>query len=58
MPEKKITIEVLVPLPSGELAFKPITGTKEEIIEMLKQEKNEIVRHNLEKELKEKKVIK
>ncbi len=55
MPEK-ITIEVLVSLPSGELAFKPITGTRKEILEMMKKEKNEIVRHNIEMQLKEKKV--
>jgi len=54
MPEKKITIEVLVSMPNGELAFKPVTGTKKEIIELLKKEGNEIVRHSIENELKEK----
>lgn len=52
MPEKKITIEMLVPGPDGELVFKPVTGTKNEIIELIKKEKNEIVKYNMEKELK------
>ena len=58
MPEqKKISIEVLMEGPGGDLIFKEISGTKQEILEMLKNEKNPMVRHNLEKQLKEKKVI-
>jgi len=56
MSERKITIEVLLTGRAGELVFVPITGTKKEIVELLGKEKNEIIKHSIEKELKERRI--
>lgn len=56
MPKKKITIEVLMEGPGGELVFQPLEMTKEEIKEYAKKQTNPVLKHNVEKAAKEKKV--
>lgn len=54
--EQKVKIDVMVTLPDGTLTFKTVEVTKNNIQELLNTTKDPIVRYNLEKELKTKKI--
>ena len=55
MPKKKVTIEVLMEGPGGDLVFKPVEfDTKAKLKQLAKQEKNPVLKHNFEKAVKEK----
>lgn len=51
-PKKKVTIEVLMEGPNGELYFQPIEADPEHMEELIAATKNSMIKHNLEKQLK------
>tara|TARA_Y100000310_G_scaffold322548_1_gene381711 strand:+ start:487 stop:660 length:174 start_codon:yes stop_codon:yes gene_type:complete len=53
---RKITLEILVEGPGGQLMFVPISKTKKEIKGILEQEKNPMIAHNIKKQLKDQRV--
>jgi len=55
MTVKKHKIDVLITGPGGELIFKEIEVTKDDIKSLL-ETKDSFVKHNIEKELKKKKI--
>ena len=48
MPDKgrKITIDVLVEGPGGELIFKPVQASKHDLKEIINASKNPVIKHN------------
>ncbi len=53
---KKVSIEVLVEGPGGALVFRPLEMSKKEIQGFAKEQKNPVLRHNVERAAREKKV--
>ncbi len=54
--EKKITIDVLVEGPGGELIFKPVQASKSDLHELLEASKNPVIKRNVFKPGSDKKV--
>lgn len=50
-PTKKITIEVLMEGPNGELYFQPIEAAPDHLEELIKATTNSMIKHNLQKQL-------
>lgn len=53
---KTVTIDVLVEGNGGELVFAPVKASKDDFKELLEISKNPLIRENLKRELKRKKV--
>ncbi len=51
---KRITIDVLMEGPGGELLFQPVKASKDELRKLVEASTNHVVRHNIEKSVKEK----
>ncbi len=51
-PKKKITIEVLMEGPAGELYFQPIEADPDHLEELIAATTNSMIKHNLEEQLK------
>ncbi len=49
---KKVTIEVLMEGPNGELYFQAIEADPEHMEELIAATKNSMIKHNLQKQLK------
>ena len=55
--EKAVKIDVLISLADGTLAFHTVEVKPGEARKLLEAEKDPVVKHNLEKELRKKKMI-
>lgn len=49
--KKKVTIEVLMEGPGGELYFQPVEADPDHLEELIAATKNNMIKHNLEKQL-------
>jgi len=54
--EKKITIDVLVEGQGGELIFKPVQASKEDLHELVEASKNPVIKNNVFKAGSDKKL--
>jgi hypothetical protein len=54
--ERKITLDVLVEGPGGELVFRPVQASKSDLKEVLEASKNPVLKHNVFRAGTEKKV--
>ncbi len=50
--KKKVTIEVLMEGPNGELYFQAIEADPDHLEELIAATKNSMIKHNLQKQLK------
>lgn len=55
--EKAVKIDVLISLADGTLAFHTVEVKPGEARKLLEAEKDPVIKHNLEKEMKRKKII-
>ena len=56
MKKQKVTIDVLMEGHGGELIFQPVEFHRKELEQFARKQGNPVIRHNLEKEAKAKKV--
>jgi len=52
----KFTIEILMERPGGELIFKPIRASRDDLRELIEATTNPVIKHNIETRAKEKRV--
>ena len=56
MDKKRVLIEVLVEGPGGDLVFRPLEMSKKEIQGFAKEQTNPVLKHNVERAARERKV--
>jgi len=47
MPERKITLDVLVEGPAGTLVFKPVRASRNDLKELVEASRNPVIRRNV-----------